>query len=232
VTPTALSVPEGSTAVYAVRLAAQPSGNVTVTSTAGTGDTDLTVQSGGSLTFTVSNWNMNQNVTLAAAQDADQTNGTRTITVASTGLTSVSVTATEVDDDAAQNAYITEFTTQYNKLKNPANGYFSPEGIPYHAVETLIVEAPDHGHETTSEAFSFWIWLEAQYGRVTGNWTPFNNAWNVMEQYIIPTRPASPAVRRRTTRATRRTTRRSSRSRAATRRAEHRRRRGPGPAGR
>ena len=30
-----------------------------------------------------------------------------------------------------------------------------------------MVEAPDHGHETTSEAFSFWIWLEAQYGRVT-----------------------------------------------------------------
>jgi hypothetical protein len=192
VTPTAVNVPEGSTAVYAVRLAAQPPGNVTVTSTAGTGDADLTVQSGGSLTFTVSNWNMNQNVTLAAAQDADQTNGARTITVASTGLTSVAVTATEVDDDATQNAYLTEFTTQYNKLKNPANGYFSPEGIPYHAAETLIVEAPDHGHETTSEAFSFWIWLEAQYGRVTGNWTPFNNAWSVMEQYIIPTPAGQP----------------------------------------
>ncbi len=192
VTPTAVNVPEGQTAVYAVHLAAQPSANVTVTSTAGAGDTDLTVQSGGSLTFTVSNWNMNQNVTLAAAEDADTTNGTRTIAVASTGLTTVNVTATEIDNDATQNAYITEFTTQYNKLKNPANGYFSPEGIPYHAVETLIVEAPDWGHETTSEAFSFWIWLEAQYGRVTGNWTPFNNAWSTMEQYIIPSAAGQP----------------------------------------
>ena len=44
------------------------------------------------------------------------------------------------------------------------NGYFSPEGVPYHAVETLLVEAPDYGHETTSEAYSYWMWLEAAYG--------------------------------------------------------------------
>ncbi|MBV1853030.1 glycoside hydrolase family 48 protein [Catellatospora tritici] len=192
VSPTSASVPEGSTAVVGVHLAVQPSANVTVTTTAGSGDTDLTVSSGASLTFTTSNWNTNQNVTLAAAQDADSTNGTRPFTVASSGLTSVVVTATEIDDENTANAYITEFTTQYNKLKDPANGYFSTEGIPYHTIETLLVEAPDHGHETTSEAFSFWIWLEAQYGRVTKNWTPFNNAWTTMETYIIPSAAAQP----------------------------------------
>jgi hypothetical protein len=192
VTPTSVSVPEGGTATYAVRLAAQPAGNVTVTSTAGTGDANLTVTTGASLTFTTANWNTTQNVTLAAAQDTDAANGTRPITVAATGLTSVTVTATEIDDEAASNGYITEFTTQYNKLKAPSSGYFSPEGIPYHSVETLLVEAPDHGHETTSEAFSFWLWLEAQYGRVTRNWAPFNNAWNVMEQYIIPSAAGQP----------------------------------------
>ncbi|WP_101784768.1 glycoside hydrolase family 48 protein [Nonomuraea indica] len=192
VTPAAVTVPEGGSATYAVRLAAQPSGNVTVTSTAGGGDADLTVTGGASLTFTPTTWNTVQNVTVSAAQDADTTNGSRTIAVASSGLSSVTVTATEADDDVPQNPYLTEFTTQYNKIKDPANGYFSPEGIPYHSVETLIVEAPDHGHETTSEAFSFWLWLEAQYGRVTGNWAPFNNAWNVMEQYIIPSAAAQP----------------------------------------
>lgn len=192
VSPTSVNVPEGSTAVYAVRLAAQPSGNVIVTSTAGTGDTSITISAGASLTFTPTNWQTNQNVTLAAAQDADTTNGTRPITVASTGLTSVTVNATEVDDESSQNAYITEFVTQYDKIRNPANGYLSPEGIPYHAIETQIVEAPDHGHETTSEAFSFLIWLEAQYGRVTGNWTPFNNSWNLTEQYIIPSAAGQP----------------------------------------
>ncbi|GAA5077984.1 glycoside hydrolase family 48 protein [Thermocatellispora tengchongensis] len=192
VTPTAVSVPEGSTAIYSVRLAAQPSGNVTVTSTAGTGDNDITVSSGASLTFTASNWNTAQNVTLAAAQDSDQANGTRPVTVAATGLTSVTVTATEIDDEAPANSYLTEFTTQYNKIKASASGYFSPEGIPYHSVETLLVEAPDHGHETTSEAFSYWLWLEAMYGRITENWAPFNNAWSVMEQYIIPSAAGQP----------------------------------------
>jgi chitodextrinase len=82
--------------------------------------------------------------------------------------------------------YTQQFLTQYNKIKDPANGYFSSSGIPYHSVETLIVEAPDYGHQTTSEAFSFWFWLEATYGRVTGNWAPFNNAWTTAEHYIIP----------------------------------------------
>ncbi|AKJ28937.1 cellulose 1,4-beta-cellobiosidase [Caldimonas brevitalea] len=87
---------------------------------------------------------------------------------------------------AADAEYAQRFLTQYHKIKNPANGYFSPEGVPYHSVETLIVEAPDHGHETTSEAYSFWLWLEAQYGRATGDWGPLKKAWANMEQYIIP----------------------------------------------
>ncbi|MEV6984387.1 glycoside hydrolase family 6 protein [Sphaerisporangium sp. NPDC051017] len=99
VTPTSVSVPEGGTATYSVKLAAQPTSNVTVTSTAGSGDTDITVSGGSSLTFTSANWNTAQIVTLAAAQDADTTNGSRTITVSSAGLTSVTVTATEADDD-------------------------------------------------------------------------------------------------------------------------------------
>ncbi|MFC4586266.1 glycoside hydrolase family 6 protein [Sphaerisporangium corydalis] len=99
VSPTSVSVPEGSTATYGVRLSRQPSGNVSVTSTAGSGDTNITVTGGSSLTFTTSNWNTAQNVTLSAAQDTDTTNGSRTITVASSGLTSVAVTATEADDD-------------------------------------------------------------------------------------------------------------------------------------
>jgi hypothetical protein len=82
--------------------------------------------------------------------------------------------------------------TQYNKIKNPASGYFSPDGTPYHSVETLIAEAPDYGHETTSEAFSFWVWLEAEFGRVTGNWQPLANAWAKMEQVIIPAQADQP----------------------------------------
>ncbi len=92
----------------------------------------------------------------------------------------------------ATSTYTQRFLTLYNEIKNPANGYFSPLGIPYHSVETLIVEAPDYGHETTSETFSFWLWLEATYGEVTGNWQPFINAWTTMETYIIPSHADQP----------------------------------------
>lgn len=194
VTPTTLNVPEGNSVPFAVHLAAAPTANVTVTTTAGTGDADLTVASGGSLTFTPANFATDQSVTIRAAADADATNGTRPFTVAAnvTGVTSVTVNATEVDAQQQQNTYITDFMTQYNKIKNPANGYLSPEGIPYHSIETLLVEAPDWGHETTSEAFSFLIWLEAQFGRITGNWAPFNAAWNLTEQFIIPSAAGQP----------------------------------------
>src|SRR3954468_8648520 len=84
------------------------------------------------------------------------------------------------------------FLAQYQKIKNPANGYFSAQGVPYHSVETLMVEAPDYGHETTSEAYSFWLWLEAQYGRATGDWAPLNAAWANMEKYIIPSQADQP----------------------------------------
>ena len=94
---------------------------------------------------------------------------------------------------AATDAYTQQFLTQYNKIKSASNGYFSSTGIPYHSVETLIVEAPDYGHQTTSEAFSFWMWLEATYGRVTGDWAPFNNAWATAEHYLIPSHADQPS---------------------------------------
>ena len=71
-------------------------------------------------------------------------------------------------------------------MHNKSNGYFSKEGIPYHSVETLMVEAPDHGHQTTSEAYSYYIWLEAMHGAITNDFQSFNTAWEVMEKYIIP----------------------------------------------
>ncbi|XP_030746518.1 uncharacterized protein LOC115875238 [Sitophilus oryzae] len=82
--------------------------------------------------------------------------------------------------------YTDRFLEQYNKIHNSANGYFSSEGVPYHSVETLIVEAPDHGHQTTSEAFSYHIWLEAMYGAIQGDFSSFNSAWDTLEKYAIP----------------------------------------------
>ncbi|MFI6129417.1 glycoside hydrolase family 48 protein [Micromonospora sp. NPDC051141] len=191
-TPSAVSVDEGGSASVRYTLSAAPTANVPVT-LAVTGDSDITV-SPASLTLTPSNWSTGVTATVSAAEDADTVGGTATIAASATGVAGVSVVATEIDNDSpgGDNAYIKKFLDQYGKIKN--SGYFSPEGVPYHSVETLIVEAPDHGHETTSEAFSFWIWLEAQYGRVTQNWSPFNNSWTVMEKYIIPSHADQPTA--------------------------------------
>ena len=85
---TRLSVSEGSTADYTVRLSSAPTSTVTVTVTvSATGDSDITVDTntttGGNqdtLTFTTQNWDTAQTVRLTAAQDTDAVDGTATLT--------------------------------------------------------------------------------------------------------------------------------------------------------
>jgi hypothetical protein len=186
VSPTQLGVQQGSSGTFGVKLSTQPSANVTVSVTRTDGNTGLSVTSGSSLTFTPSNWNTAQTVTVTA--DSSGT-GSATFTASAAGHSKATVTVTEL---AATKAYDARFLDLYGKITNPANGYFSPEGIPYHSVETLIVEAPDYGHETTSEAYSYLLWLQAMYGKVTGDWSKFNGAWDLMEKYMIPTHADQP----------------------------------------
>ncbi|MEU9845279.1 cellulose binding domain-containing protein, partial [Actinomadura sp. NPDC048032] len=127
--PTALTVAQGAKAAYAVKLSEAPSGSVTVTTTRTAGNSGLSVTGGGTLTFTPQNWSTAQNVTITA--DASGT-GQATFTSAASGYTAAKVTATEVSTSG--DAYTQRFLDQYNKIKDPANGYFSPEGIPYHSV--------------------------------------------------------------------------------------------------
>jgi len=44
----------------------------------------------------------------------------------------------------------------------------------------------------TCELYSYWIWLEAMNGRITGDWAPLNNVWNKVEEFIIPTTADQP----------------------------------------
>jgi len=64
------------------------------------------------------------------------------------------------------------------------NGYLSKDGVPYHAVETVCVEAPDYGHETTSEAMSYIVWIAAMHDNLTQESTELAKAWKVMEVMI------------------------------------------------
>ncbi|MCD9874985.1 glycoside hydrolase family 48 protein [Streptomyces guryensis] len=185
-TPSQLGVQQGKSGTFTVKLSTQPSADVTVSTARTDGNSGLSVTNGSSLTFTPSNWNTAQTVTVTAGSSGT---GAATFTASATGYSKATVTVTEL---AAQKAYDARFLDLYGKITNPANGYFSPEGIPYHSVETLIVEAPDQGHETTSEAYSYLLWLQAMYGKVTGDWSKFNGAWTLMEKYMIPTHADQP----------------------------------------
>ena len=89
--------------------------------------------------------------------------------------------------------YRERFIDLWEKIHDDKNGYFKKFNVngkslkvPYHSIETLICEAPDYGHETTSEAFSFYIWLEAMYGKLTGDFDSFKDSWASTEAFIIP----------------------------------------------
>ncbi|WP_327351360.1 glycoside hydrolase family 48 protein [Streptomyces sp. NBC_01304] len=184
--PAQLGVRQGASGTFDVKLSTQPASNVTVSVARTSGNTGLTVSGGASLTFTSANWNTAQKVTVAAD---DTGTGSAVFAASAPGHAKAEVTVTQL---AKSKAYDARFLDLYGKITNPASGYFSPEGIPYHSVETLIVEAPDHGHETTSEAYSYLIWLQAMYGKVTGDWTRFNNSWETMEKFMIPTHADQP----------------------------------------
>ena len=109
-----LTVTEGSTATYTVKLAAQPTHDVNITITEGTtapnDDSDITVTtpSNKTLTFTTQNYDTAQTVTVSAGEDADKLDGSRSLThtASSTGDLSYNglsetVTVTEIENDPA-----------------------------------------------------------------------------------------------------------------------------------
>ena len=80
-----MSVAEGSSDTYTVRLATQPTGQVTVTVTVGgTAGTALSVTEN-TLTFSTTNWNTAQPVEVTAGQDDDAVEDTATLTHTATG---------------------------------------------------------------------------------------------------------------------------------------------------
>ena len=116
ISPTTVSVPEGGSATYTVRLGTKPSNDVKVEATEDQrNDADLTVSSDTdtdtyidsvTLAFTNSNWNTEQTVTVTTAEDADEVDGVAIFshTTASSdefydSIDVYSVTATEADNE-------------------------------------------------------------------------------------------------------------------------------------
>jgi hypothetical protein len=109
--------------------------------------------------------------------------------------------------------YAARFMSLYDDVitNGVENGYMSSTstvsgglGVPYHSVETLCIEAPDYGHETTSEALSYLVWAAAMRDNIVnkannGEITVANTkdastetvgdtakAWKTLEATMIP----------------------------------------------
>lgn len=79
-------VPRGGTAVFKVKLAAQPASDTVVSVARVAGIPEITVAAGSSLKFTPVNWDIYQAVTLAATADDNNLNGQATIGLSAASL--------------------------------------------------------------------------------------------------------------------------------------------------
>ena len=101
VSPTSMTVGEGSTRRYTVTLNTLPAVDVTVTIVDPTDNTDVTAEPA-SLTFTTTDWATAQTVTVRAAEDGDASDDTATVTHTVSGYETVS-TAPEVSVTVTDN---------------------------------------------------------------------------------------------------------------------------------
>ncbi|THV40922.1 glycoside hydrolase family 48 protein [Glycomyces buryatensis] len=173
----------GSSVSFDVGFSAALEADVAVTTTKTDGAEGIDVTAGESLQFGADNWEADQEVVIDAAEGAE---GSATFEVAAEGFDPIPVTVTVSGDVGEVTQNEDRFLELYDQLAGADSPYLHSSGVPYHSVEELIVEAPDYGHQTTSEALSYQMWLEAAYGQVTGDWSGYNNSWNTTETYAIP----------------------------------------------
>jgi len=118
-------------------------------------------------------------------------------TASATILPASAAKMTHEDYKDAPTTYAKRFLDVYDDVvtNGQKNGYLSSEnvasggfGIPYHAVEELICEAPDYGLETTSEAMSYIVWIAAMHDNIAKkegqSGSDLAKAWATLEAMI------------------------------------------------
>ena len=138
-----------------------------------------------------------KNKALVAGILAAATSASAVMPVMGSAATEPTKYATE---NGANESYAAMFESLYDDVitNGQASGYLSKQnnggdsfGIPYHAKETLVIEAPDYGHETTSEAMSYIAWVTAMHdvlvkqGVIDGTAGDLEKGWKTLEA-IIP----------------------------------------------
>ena len=152
---TLLTINENGSGNFTVRLSDPPTANVTVNAARTSGDTDINVTSGATLTFTPANYNVPQTVTVAAASDPDTANDMAVISVTSAGLAPRTVSVTALDNNNAAPVITSSPVTSgiagapyrydVNATGNPAPTYslsVAPSGMTINSSTGLISWTP------------------------------------------------------------------------------------------
>ncbi len=146
-----VSVPENSMNTFNVRLASIPGYSVTVPVARVSGDSNITVTSSASLTFTTITWDEWQTVTLHAADDSDYHNDTATILcgTAGTAMTN-SVIARELDDELSYATFQEDVYPSGSYVGCDDAYIFANEvGNNYGTVSTLRLKSSASGERNT-----------------------------------------------------------------------------------
>ncbi|HXX93891.1 MAG TPA: PQQ-dependent sugar dehydrogenase [Planctomycetota bacterium] len=135
---TSLTFNEGSSGTFGVHLAIQPPGPVTVNVARSSGNTNISAQPA-SLSFTTTNWNTDQPVTVNSVATPDGVNDDATITMSASGLPSVNVPITAIDQLTANSPTAKLFApTNGQTVSGTADDFF---GYGYPVAPATLVKA-------------------------------------------------------------------------------------------
>lgn len=149
VQPAHLHLPEGGEAVFTVRLATAPAGNVTVTVARSAGDSDINVTNA-TLVFTPGNYATPQSVRVVSASDGDSTDDSATISVSASALPTEAVMVSAYEMPGG----VTSFTSM-----NIASNGVAQMRLSTDAGSTYVLDA------TTN----LWSWLPLATNLATTN---------------------------------------------------------------
>ena len=94
----ALNIPEGNTSSLTIRLASQPSSNISISvSLDSSGDGDFSLPNSEPLSFSSENWNLPQTLQVSSGSDSDSDSGTGVLYLSSSGIPTASVQLNEID---------------------------------------------------------------------------------------------------------------------------------------
>ncbi len=145
----------------------------------------------------------NKKAIVAILAVALATNAILPVATSAAYVTNPDITRSENKPEAfGDDTYANRFLSLYDDVitNGIENGYLSKNnvasggfGVPYHSIEEVIVEAPDYGHETTSEAVSYLVWVAAMRDNLAKkdanvpDSTDLAKAWKTMEIMIPKT---------------------------------------------